>query len=131
MIEFRFSEEDSTVIQLLKTPMSFPRNGHAACWIGKNQILVSGSKGTQSGKETELYDIESDSWKTLGPMHVSRHFHAMTSITGGKYAFVIGGIDNTTREYTGVLERLNLAESKWEKIQLNIEFPPRQGCGII
>ena len=60
--------------------MLFARNGHAACWFGKSEILVTGSKIESCANTCEIYETEMDKWTMLSEMHIPRHFHSITAI---------------------------------------------------
>ena len=45
--------------------MLFARNGHAACWFGKSEILVTGSKIESCANTCEIYETEMDKWTML------------------------------------------------------------------
>ena len=71
IIEIRIMESDrNSIVQLRKTPMTFPRHGHAACWLGKNEIIVTGSKMPESGAAVEIYNTDEDRWTTHEPMNI-------------------------------------------------------------
>jgi len=51
--------------------MLYPRHGHHACWIGENQIVVTGSavkKSQPASKKCEVYNIEKNEWTEIAEL---------------------------------------------------------------
>lgn len=127
-----------------KSPMEFPRHGHAANAFSGTHIVVTGSrKDTNLAcQRAEIYDIEKNTWLRLGNMINGRHYHSSCTLDN-EYVYVFCGIKNSTKKYFSSIERVNVRKSlqnlvvPWEEIQVTnpsgaaAVLPPRQGLGTV
>ena len=60
------------------------------------QIFVCGGWNGETLNSVEKYSIETDSWKTLSPMNISRDEFAIVAL--GKYLYAIGGREKDSHD---------------------------------
>ncbi len=119
-----------------KAKMNYARHGHSVCSFGENWVVVTGSRKDIDGacKQTEMYNVQTNSWVTLGQMNTGRHYHSSCSFQNNSI-YVFCGISNESKKYLNSIECLkidpyNLAYSsqqRWVNIayQALHAFSPR------
>lgn len=91
--------------------MVAPRHGHSACSFMGKYVLVTGSRKdmNHSARMTEVYDTDTDNWKSLPLMINGRHYHASCEFNN-EWAYVFAGISNVSKRYIASIERLNVKQ---------------------
>lgn len=109
-----------------RAKMQYPRHGHAACALGSNFIVATGSRkdNSKASQRTELYNIQSNSWREMGLLIQGRHYHSSCSFNN-EYVYVFCGISNVNKKYLATIERLNVGnvikglQANWEMVSFS------------
>ena len=104
--------------------MKYPRAGHSVCAIGTRFLFVSGSLNSDAAQRCEMFNINMDSWWTVGDLNVPRHYHSSCSVGDG-IVYVFCGIDDNEKYINSIEKYDNDKPDSWVLIQPSMRLPIR------
>lgn len=104
---YKYSTSSFELTKLKKPPTD---SNHTTMALHQDKIYRFG--GAKLGKETLVYDIQSDTWTHLADMPTSRY--NATAVTLGDFIYVIGG--ESSGKTIKTVERYNIPLKQWETV---------------
>jgi len=106
--------------------MNSPRSGHGCAVVPGEELSVIVAGGTKgfgqtAVAESEIFDLNTNTWKTVASMNKERFGHALVRV--GEKIFAIGGDDRNPNNVMDTIEEYDGTKNMWKIIEKKLKKP--------
>lgn len=102
--------------------------GCATAFLDNYIYVIGGTKDCKVQPTTSRYNVVTEKWVPMSPLHVERHSASACPIND--YQVCVAGGENNAEAVLGSIEILNVQMNSWELATLTLKIP-RKGLSIV